>query len=474
MWNILPLILHCLPANLRFPLSPFGRKLLLIIALVLFTVGAIVCALARDVTTLLIGRSIQGIGGGGIIILTEVLITDLVPLRERGKWFGFQSLTWALGSVTGPLVGGVLAQKASWRWLFWINLPFCGLGFLTLPFYLRLQHPPGSVTSKLLRFDWVGAILLTASTTSFLMPVSWGGVMFPWSSFRTVLPLVLGICGFLAFILYETRFSKLPLIPLSIFNSRTAAVNYIGTLIHGIVLWSLLYYLPLYYEAVKGYTPIIAGVAVFPETFTIAPISVLVGIAVSITGRFRWSIWSGWSLTVLGLGLLYLLNPHTSVPAFVFLNLVPGIGMGLLFASMNLATQAAATENHGGFAAAMYIFMRSLGQGIGVAVGGVIFQSQFAVKLRGYPDLARNATALAQDASGLVQVIKGLPDGASERGPIVNAYADALKVVWAVMAGLAFIALVLSLGTRGLSLDAKLQTEQGLKGRQKEKERGTR
>lgn len=296
--------------------------------------------------------------------------------------------------------------------------------------------------------------------------------MFPWSSFRTILPLILGICGFLAFILYETSFSKRPLIPLTIFNSRTAAVNYIGTLIHGIVLWCLLYYLPLYYEAVKGYNPIIAGVAVFPETFTIAPISVLVGIAVSITGRFRWSIWSGWTLTVLGLGLLYLLNPETSVPAFIFLNLVPGIGMGLLFASMNLATQAAATETRVGFAAAMYIFMRSLGQGIGVAVGGVVFQSQFEVKLRAYPDLARNATALARDASGLVQVIKGLPNGAGEGVAIVNAYADALKVVWAVMAGLAFVALVLSLGTKGLSLNAKLQTEQGLKGREKETESG--
>ena len=229
------------------------------------------------------------------------------------------------------------------------------------------------------------------------------------------------------------------------------------------VLWCLLYYLPLYYEAVKSYSPIIAGVAVFPETFTIAPLSIMVGVAVSITGRYRWAIWSGWSLTVLGLGLMYLLSPETSVPAFVFLNLIPGLGMGLLFASMNLAAQAAATERHVGFAAAMYIFMRSLGQGIGVAVGGVVFQSQFAVELRKYPDLARNATALAQDASGLVQVIKAMPEGVVGRTSVVNAYADALKVVWVVMAGLAFVAFVLSLGTKGLSLNAEMETEQALK-----------
>lgn len=394
--------------------------------------------------------------------LTEILITDLVPLRERGKWFGYQSLTWAIGSVMGPLIGGAFAQEATWRWIFWINLPFCGLGFLTLPYCLRLDHPPGPLAKKLLRFDWVGAILLTAATTSFLMPVSWGGVMFAWSSFRTLVPLILGICGLLAFVMYETYVPKIPLIPLSIFGSRTAAVNYIGTLVHGMVLWCLLYYLPLYNEAVKAYNLIIVGVTFFPETFTVALIAILVGIAVSITGRFRWAIWSGWSVTVLGLGLLNLLGPDTSIPAFIFLNLVPGSGMGLLFACMNLATQAAATEKNVGFAAAVYVFMRSLGQGIGIAVGGVVFQSRFAVELRKYLDLAGNATALAQDASGLVQVIKAMPEGGAERVAIVNAYADALKVVWAVMAGFAFVALVLSFGKKGLSLNAEMETEQAL------------
>lgn len=463
MWDSLPSIIHRLSTYLCFALHILGRKPLLIVALLFFTLGAIVGALAQSLTCLLAGRSIQGIGGGGILSLTEILITDLVPLRERGKWFGFQSLTWALGSVAGPLVGGAFAQKVTWRWIFWINLPFCGIGFLTIPFCLRLKHPPGHLRSKLLHFDWAGAILLTASTTSFLMPVSWGGAMFPWSSFRTLVPLILGICGLFAFFIYESYVVKTPRIPLGIFSNRTAAVDYIGTLVHGIALWGILYYLPLYYEAVEGYSPIIVGVAIFPETFTVAPACILVGIAVSITNRFRWAIWSVWSLAVLGMGLLYLLNSEISVPAFVFLNLVPGLGIGLLFSSMNLATQAAATERHVGFVAAMYIFLRSLGQGIGVAVGGVIFQSRFTIELRGNPEMARNATVLAQEASGLVQVIKAMPEDSMQRMAIVDAYANALKVVWAVMAGLAFVALVLSLGTKGLSLNAKMETEQALK-----------
>lgn len=441
----------------------FGRKPLFLSAIALFTLGAIVGALANNFTTLLVGRSIQGVGGGGIISLTEVIITDLVPLRDRGTWFGFQNMTWALGSVTGPLVGGAFAQAVSWRWIFWLNLPFCGIGIVAVPFFLRLNKRPGPFFAKFANVDWIGAFLLTASVTSFLMPVSWGGVLFSWSSWHTLVPLILGICGTVGFVSYENRFPREPLVRLGVFRQRTAMVNYFGTFIHGIVLWCLLYYLPLYYEAVQNYTPIVVGVAVFPETFTVAPASVVVGIAVSKTGRFRWAIWSGWLLTVLGMGLLYLLSPETSIPAWIFLNLAPGLGMGLLFSSMTCAIQAGVSQDDVAFAASTMTFIRAFGQAIGVAVGGVVFQSQLEINLNAYPSLARNASELSQHASSLVQTIKAMPKEDPERRMIVSAYADSLKVVWAVMAGLAFLALIASAWTEGLSLDQQLATEQGLR-----------
>lgn len=447
-----------------------GRKPILLLSVLLFTVGAIVAAVAQNFTTLLVGRSIQGIGGGGINSLFEILITDLVPLRQRGTYFGFQSLTWALGSVSGPIIGGAFAQSVTWRWLFWINLPFCGLGFVALPICLRLQKRPGSVVSRLVRFDWTGAVLLTASITSFLMPVSWGGSLFPWSSWHTLVPLILGVFGIAGFITFELYVAEGPLIPLYIFRYRTALINYFGTLVQGIILWCLLYYMPLYYEAVKGYSPLISGIACFPETFTVTPASIFVGVVVSKTGRYRWAIWSGWILSVLGMGLLYLLSPTTSIPAWIFLNLVAGLGLGLLFSSMNLAIQAATPQKDVGFAAAMYVFMRSLGQGIGVAVGGAVFENQFAVKLSVYPMLAGNATELSQDASSLVQIIKAMPDNSPERAMIIDAYAGGLQVVWAVMAGLAFVALVSSLWIEGLSLDVEHSAEQGMRAQGKQKD----
>lgn len=435
---------------------------MVLIALVLFTGGAIVAAVAKNFTTMLVGRSIQGSGGGGIMSLTEIIITDLVPLRDRGTWFGYQSGIWAIGSVTGPVIGGAFAATGSWDWIFWINLPICGIGFVAVVAWLKLNEVPGPVLPKISRFDWMGVGLLTASATSFLMAVSWGNSMFPWSSWRTIVPAVLGLLGLVAFVVYEAIVPNEPVIRLAIFKQRTALACYFGTFLHGLLLWSLLYYLPLYYECVKDYNPVISGVAAFPETFTVAPASIVVGLLISATGRFRWAVWSGWLMSVVGMGLLYLLKPSTSITAWLFLNLVPGLGLGMLFSSLGIGTQAAADPKDAAYAASMYTFSRSFGQSIGVAIGGAIFQSQFNLKLRAYPELVQNATNLSRDASALVQIVKAMDKGSAERVMIVDAYADSLKVVWVVMAGIAFIGLLASTLIEGLDVNVKMETKQGL------------
>lgn len=159
---------------------------MVLLALVFFTVGAILAAVAKDFTMLLAGRTVQGIGGGGIIVLTEIIVTDLVPLRQRGKWFGFVSMMWALGSVSGPLLGGGFSQNVSWRWIFWINLPFCGIAFILIPLFLRLNQKTGSFLTKLRRVDWIGSFVFVASATAFLMPVTW--VSLPSSAPQTCAP----------------------------------------------------------------------------------------------------------------------------------------------------------------------------------------------------------------------------------------------------------------------------------------------
>lgn len=454
----------------------FGRKSLVMISSLFFGVGSILAAVAKSFTLVLVGRSIQGIGGGGILTLGEILVTDLVPLSVRGAWFGYLGSMWAIGSVGGPMIGGAFAQNVSWRWIFWINVPIIGTGAVAIFLFLRLDRLPGKIMDKVKRFDWFGSIFFIASTVSVLIPLTWGGVMYPWDSWRTLFPLLIGAAGLVGFAFYEWRLSSRafdsdgntlpgnpiePIIRFSVFDNLTMGVTYLETVIHGMILWSLLYYLPLFYEGVLGYTPIIAGVAVLPESSFVAPMSIIVGIVCAKTGRYRWAIWIGWVLTTLGCGLLVLLKPGVSIPAWVFLNVPVAIGTGMLFPAMALAIQAAGRPQDAGHSVAFYSFLRVFGQSLGVAIGGVAFQNQIKRKLLEYPAFIPLADAYSKDATALVSIINAMQDG-PEKTQLIQAYADSLQIIWIVMCALSGVGLIAGLFTKGYSLNQEHRTLQGL------------
>ena len=209
-------------------------------------------------------------------------------------------------------------------------------------------------------------------------------------------------------------------------------------------------------------SPIMSGVALFPQTFTVAPASLIVGVMITRLGRYRWAIWAGWSLATLGCSLLTLLTASTPTHSWILLNLVSGLGLGMLFSAMSFATQAPASNADLPFAAALFSFFRALGQALGVAVGGVVFQNRMAHNLAAQPQLAPFAGEYSADASALVELLASLPREKVEmKGQLVQAYVDALRVVWATMAALAGLGLLSSLGTQEISLDRALETEQG-------------
>lgn len=214
----------------------FGRRLLYLISVGFFTVGTLVCCLSHDFAHLLAGRSLQGIGGGGILALGGVILTDIVPLRERPVYLGVIQISWALGSITGPLIGGLLVQYTTWRWIFYLNFPFCAIGFLTIPIVLRLHVDRGSVKERLLSVDWVGGFLFVASTCSFLIGVTWGGSEYPWSSWRTLTPLLGGLAGMVTTILWERYGTKKPFLRLELFNSYSAISAYFGAISQGLLV----------------------------------------------------------------------------------------------------------------------------------------------------------------------------------------------------------------------------------------------
>ncbi len=447
----------------------WGRRPLLLLALTFFTVGSIVCAVSKNFTMMLVGRSIQGTGGGGIIALTEILITDMVPLRERGNYFALISIVWAIGSVAGPLVGGALAQAGAWRWIFYLNLPIVAIGFAGIIAFLKLEGRTRSLKQKLREIDYLGSVIFLASSTSFLIAITWGGVMYAWSSWHTLVPIIVGLFGLSLFVIYEAKFATYTLLPLGIFRNKDTNIAYFLTWIHGIILWSILYYMPLFFEGAQDFTPVLAGVSALPQSLTVVPCAAVVGVIAAKTGHYRWALWLGWTLTTLGSGLLYLLSPTTTIPAWIFLMLVSGIGIGLLFPAMALAIQASAPPKDIAIAAAMFTFFRCFGQTIGVAVGGVVFQNRMAANLASYPSLSGSAVSYSLNVVSLIRQINTMPDGDPMKMILKTALAHSIRPIWALMCGLAGLALMTTVFIKHYDLNQKLTTEQGFEGHKKRK-----
>ncbi|KAF2137939.1 uncharacterized protein K452DRAFT_235249 [Aplosporella prunicola CBS 121167] len=440
----------------------FGRMYTLAACTLLFLIGIIISSVSHNFTPMLLGRTIQGMGGGGIILLNDIVITDLVPMRHRGTYFGIIGGVWALGSVSGPVIGGALAYEASWRWLFWINIPFAAIALVMIPIYLRLKRTPGSVLEKLRSIDWIGSVLFIGATSSFLIPITWGGVQFPWESWHTLVPLLMGVAGMAAFCVYEKLVPSTPIIHLDLLRDYNMAYSLFAAIINAAIVYGALYFLPLYFEATKDYNPTVSGVALFPATFTVAPMSIIAGIVISKTGDFRVVTWVGWILSTVGLGVMTLLDVDTSVVKWFFMTFTTGLGLGLLYTSLAIINQAATPSDDAmAIAIGLFIFARCLGQCLGVAMSGSVFQNQMKAKLLKTETLADKATEYSRDATSIVALLGGMPDDERKR-ELIQAYADALKIVWAVFAALSGAAMLAGFFIKKVSLDRAHQTRQGL------------
>lgn len=293
--------------------------------------------------------------------------------------------------------------------------------------------------------------------------------MYPWTHWRTVVPLIVGIFGMALFGLWSCTMPTEPILRGSLFKSPTALVSYFGTIVHGCFLWSVLYYMPLYFEGAKGFSSISAGIGLFPWTFTTGPAAVVVGLIVARTGKYLWAIFLGWSLTAVGASVMMLFKADTKAAEWISLSLLSGLGMGILYPAMSFAIQASASNRDLPAAAALYSFFRNFGQMLGVAVGGAVFQNQVKENMLQYSELADKAVDYSKDASAMVEVIKKMP--VSERvvkGELITLYVDSLRMLWLVMFVLALFALVLAaIYTKSIPLERELETEQGFSGGKK-------
>ncbi|KAG9191816.1 hypothetical protein G6011_10550 [Alternaria panax] len=427
----------------------FGRQQLLITSLLFFTIGSILCSVAENFTTLLGGRCIQGIGGGGIITLTQVIFCDIVPLRQRPKYFSMVLGCWSIGSIIGPVVGGKLVESTSWRWAFHINYPFCGIGFIVAILFVQLDAVAKlTIQEKLKRVDWLGAILFVGSMTSLLIGISWGGIQHPWDSAATITPIVMGLAGTVIFFLWEFNRKDYTLLPLAVFGSWSAIAAFYNALINGLLLFTILYYWPFYDMSVRDRYPTQAGVDMLPVCLLTVPSSVVVSILTTRLGRFRWAIWGGWVITTLACGLQILLDVHsTTVTTSVFLAVL-GIGMGMVLTSLNVGIQAISKPEDAAMAASMYGFLRSLGMPLGVALSGTIFTNSMSDKLS---ELGLH-TSIAHNSEQYIFVLRTMADS-PHKSAILSSYMKGFDSVFIMTTAVSASALVVSLIIRKYSMD---------------------
>ncbi|KZM24873.1 transmembrane transport [Ascochyta rabiei] len=439
--------------------SSFGRQQMLLFSLTFFTVGTILCSVAHSFTVLLVGRSVQGIGGGGIITTTQVIFCDIVPLRQRPKFFAMVLGAWSIGTIVGPVVGGSLVEHASWRWCFHINYPFCGISFLVAAYFVRMNATTQlTFAQKLKQTDWIGALLFIGSFTCFLVGLSFGGVQHPWSSVATLAPMIVGLIGIAMFLGWQVYRKPHSLLPMSIFYNWSAISAFYSAMINGLVLFTALYYLPFFSMSVRGQSPTQAGIDLFPAVCFVVPGSIVVAVLSTRLGRFRWAIWLGWAITTISYGIFIVFDIHTKMVVIAVALALFGIGSGMVLTSVNVGIQAISRVEDCAMAASMYGFFRSLGMPIGVALSGTVFQNTMSSKLSELGLPAR----IAHDSEQYIFVLRAMADGA-QKNAIRESYMHGFHSVFIFVTAVSGSALIASLVIRKFSMDKILLTTYSVK-----------
>ena len=336
--------------------------------------------------------------------------------------------------------------------------PFCAFGLVAVPLLLTLRPKTETMAAKLARVDWLGGALFISSATSFLMAISWGGTQFAWASAQTLAPLVAGSAGLLATCLWERHGAGEPFLKHSLFGSASAVATYVCGAVQGLVIFGQLYYIPLYFLAVRGYTPIHTGIALLPVACTLVPGSIATGALVTRLNNFRWPIWVGWAVLTAGCGMTLLYDRGTSVAVWAVSLVVLGLGHGAILNAQNFASQAICDGGDEGAAAAMYGFMRHFGTALGVGIGGSTFQNVMSLKLR-WENLPQ---AIADDAEGFIAQLHAMPDADPSKATIYDAYVFGFRGVFLVYLAASAAAFLLSLLIRHHDMNKEIETEQRL------------
>ncbi|MFB7539477.1 DHA2 family efflux MFS transporter permease subunit [Streptomyces zaomyceticus] len=420
----------------------YGRKKLFQAAIVLFLIGSALCGIAQNMPQLIAFRALQGLGGGGLMVLSMAIVGDLVSPRERGKYQGLFGAVFGTTSVLGPLLGGLFTQHLSWRWVFYINLP---IGIVALFVIAAVLHIP--VRSTRHTIDYLGTFLIASVATCLVLVASLGGTTWAWGSAQIIGLAVLGAVLLVWFVHVERRAVE-PVLPPKLFGIRTFSLVAVISFVVGFAMFGAMTFLPTFLQVVQGVTPTMSGVHMLPMVAGMLITSTVSGQIVSRTGRWKVFPIAGTAVTALGLLLLNEMTENSSTGEMSVYFFVFGAGLGLVMQVLVLVVQNAVPYEDLGVATSGATFFRSIGASFGVAVFGTIFTSRLTHKL---DDVFAGAAAAGQEIPpgvGAAQVaadprtVAELP--AELRPSVLHAYATSITDVFLYAAPVVLVAFVVS------------------------------
>jgi len=416
-----------------------GRRILLISAISIFIAGSVVGGLAPDMLWLIVGRAIQGVGGGGLMILAQATVADIVPPKDRGKYVGPMGAVFGLSAVAGPLLGGWFAEGIGWRWAFWINIPVGLIALATVAVFLRLPHRDYARP----RLDTAGFVLMSIAVTCFVLFTSWGGNDYEWGSPVIIVLIGGAVLASVAFVLVERRAPE-PLIPLFLFKERNFNLATGAGLITLVVMFGAMGYLPTYLQIVHGVNVTTSGLLLLPMVIGMAGAGVGSGQVASRTAHYKWMPLLGTLLIAVAMWLFSTLTVDTPIWVISVASGILGIGIGLGFQILVLIVQNTFPLSAVGTATAANNFFRQIGGTLGTAIVGSIFVARLTGQLTDRLPQAPRSTAGGVNMDELSpNAVRNMP--AQLREVITTSYNDAVAPSFLYLLPLLAIAFVLLL-----------------------------